>query len=177
MNFLDVPQGRFAVLVAVIAESWGTSFVASYDLVAAAASAIGVLGALQRCRILFATYIITHAITLSLISAALLINVLPTAFTSHVPFSSQWRYDANFGRNVCRELDTGFGWDERWLRDCASSLDTLTKGAMWAGVVLMAAQWVILINVASWVRERSTRYSGINLEKREGLEISQEYKV
>ena len=41
--------GIFAVLQAVFAESWGSSFVARYDLVAAAASAIGLLGALQVC--------------------------------------------------------------------------------------------------------------------------------
>jgi hypothetical protein len=37
----------FAVLKSVFAESWGSSFAATYDLFAAAASAMGLLGALQ----------------------------------------------------------------------------------------------------------------------------------
>ena len=40
----------FVVLEAVFAESWGSSWVATYDLVAAAASVVGLLGAVHvRC--------------------------------------------------------------------------------------------------------------------------------
>jgi hypothetical protein len=126
---------------------------------------------------LLATYLIAHTVTLSLISAILLINVLPTAITLHFPFASYVRYDETFGIRVCKELDTGFGSDERWLKDCASSLDTLTKGAMWAGVVLMAAQWLVLLCIGSWVRDRpSVTRNEYDVEKRPILDISQDYK-
>lgn len=195
--------GIFAVLQAVFAESWGSSFVATYDLVAAAASAIGLMGALQVCthfgerlrartlsswlrplltlgqrrRVLLATYLIAHTITLSLISAVLLVNILPTAFTAHFPFSSQVRYDTTFGRRLCQELDSGFGSDETWLRDCAASLNELTRAAMWLSVVLMAAQWMVLMCIGNWVRDKPSRTQhDYDVEKGSKLGIRQDYK-
>ena len=52
----------FVVLEAVFWKSWGTSFVAMYNLVAAAASAIGLVGALQVLR-LSCTSAFSHAHT------------------------------------------------------------------------------------------------------------------
>lgn len=132
----------------------------------------------QRRRILIAAYLLVHTVTLSLISTVLLVNVLPSAFASSAPFLSKLRYDDNFERSICQELDTGFGWDERWLNDCASSFNTLTRGAMWAGVVLMAAQWLVLISLAGWLREKPTSASGeIDLEKREESGCNKGYKA
>ena len=111
----------------------------------------------QRRRVLLATYLVAHTITLSLISAVLLVNVLPSAFTTYVPFSSRVRYDETFGRRLCHELDSGFGSDETWLTDCAASLNELTRGAMWLSVVLMAAQWVVLLCIGNWVRDKPSR--------------------
>ncbi|KAF9737221.1 hypothetical protein PMIN06_000880 [Paraphaeosphaeria minitans] len=184
MSFFDVPQGRvlaitlpsvtlmahaatFVVLEAVFADSWGSSWVATYDLVAAAASVVGLLGAVHKRRILMATYLLVHSITLSLFSTMLLINVLPSSFASSIPYLSQLRHDDNFERGMCQELDNGFGWDERWLNDCASSFDTLNKGAMWVGVAMVSAQWLVLINLGSWLREKPTKsYEEFDVEKR-----------
>ena len=79
---------------------------------------------------------------------------------------------------MCHELDTGFGSDERWLNDCASSLNALTRGAMWAGVILMAAQWVVLLCIGSWVRDRpSATRNEYDVEKRPILDIKEECKL
>lgn len=202
MSFLEIPQGRalaivlpsvtlmahtatFVVLESVgSAGTWASSWVAAYDLVAAAASAVGLLGAIQRRRILIATYLLVHTITLSLISAALLINVLPSVFASGLPFSSLLRYDESFERRMCQELDEGFGWDDRWLSDCVSSFSALTMGAMWAGLVMMAAQWLVVLSVWGWLSEKPhSRYDSLDIEKsqyvgmRQGLGIMQEYKI
>ncbi|KAF2448218.1 hypothetical protein P171DRAFT_208462 [Karstenula rhodostoma CBS 690.94] len=194
MSFLDVPQGRalaivlpvvtliaqgvtFVVLEAVFAESWGSSWVATYDLFAAAASVVGLLGAVHKRRMLIATYLLVHSITLSMISTVLLINVLPSSFASTIPYLSQLRHGDNFERGMCQALDDGFGWDERWLNDCASSFDTMNSGAIWAGVVMMSAQWLVLVRLASWLRERQTyAFNEFDVEKRQELGISQDYK-
>ncbi|KAK7181722.1 hypothetical protein DPSP01_008631 [Paraphaeosphaeria sporulosa] len=194
MSFLDVPQGRalaillpsvtlmahaatFVVLEAVFAESWCSSWVATYDLVAAAASVVGLLGAVHKRHILISAYLLVHSVTLSLISTVLLMNVLPSSFASFIPYLSQLRHGDNFERGMCQDLDDGFGWDERWLNDCASSFDTLNRGAMWVGVVMMSAQWLVLISLGRWLREKpANSYMVFDVEKRREKDIDQDYK-
>jgi hypothetical protein len=131
----------------------------------------------QRRRILIATHLLVHTITLSLISTVLLLNVLPSAFAVNIPYLSQWRHTDNFEREICQELDQGFGWDERWFNDCASSFDALSRGVMCAGLVMMAAQWLVLISLGHWLRQKPTNaYRRTDLEKRQGSSIVQDYK-
>lgn len=179
----------FVVLEAVFAESWGSSWVATYDIVAAGASVVGLLGAVhvrcdyiscaranpkdqvadmkQKRRFLMAAFLLVHSITLALISTVLLVNVLPYPFASSIPYLSRLRHDNDFERGMCQELDDGFGWDERWLNDCASNFDAINRAAMWIGVVMMSAQWLVLMSLAGWLREKPTSaYNEFDAETR-----------
>ena len=119
-------------------------------------------------------YLLAHAVTLSIISAILLVNILPLAWISNIPFVLQVRYQKSSGRHVCQELGTGIGGDERWYNDCALRLDSLFEGAMWVGMVLMTAQWLVLASVGSSMRWRPMGSDkGNDMEKRRELNIDE----
>jgi len=85
---------------------------------------------------------------------------------------------------MCQELDAGFGWDEQWLDDCVASFAILNTIAIWTGLVMMAAQWVVLINVWSWIRTLGRRAQNLgcgdaeaHVKEKQELDDSNEYQV
>ncbi|KAF1961819.1 hypothetical protein CC80DRAFT_531621 [Byssothecium circinans] len=182
MVCLDAPQGRalaiilpsvtlfahvasFVVLGALSAVSWSTWLCVWYDVVAAGASALGVFGAVKKRYGLVSTYTIIHAISLTVVTIVLFVNVLPPSVPRSIPILDYVRYDSKIELWMCHELDDGFGWDATWYEKCKSSFRILSAGAAWAGSVLMVAQWWALVEVCSWnmdMKRRKLKWSFVD---------------
>lgn len=123
-------------------------------------------------------YLAVHTVTLLLISAALLVYGLPAFFSSGSSSPNQPKYDQSFEWRTCQDFSGGFGWDERWHRDCISSLSSLRTGAICVAALMMIAQWLVVIHVWSWFgRKPRNGHNSVDLEKRLPLEKVQELRV
>jgi hypothetical protein len=113
------------------------------------------------------TYTIVHTTTLSFVTIALANLILPFDFRLLNPIIPSYRVD---GSSICRDIDTGFGWDESWLESCAKSFGVVRWSIAGCGLLLMVAQWWALMSVKRWVKEmrsRTQRRAGEDVEKAE----------
>lgn len=111
----------------------------------------------------------------------LLYNLLPSEIVSAVPISLRWRYDENFEKRFCREIDD-FGWDAQWLEQCRSSFRIIRIVLVWSGLLLVAAQWWAVFGVWKWARvlkmEQRDRWHGeTDVERAEHGEEKRELKI
>jgi hypothetical protein len=109
---------------------------------------------LQLISPLVSAYTCLHTTTLSFVTIALVNLVIPFDFRLLNPIVPSYRVD---GSSICRDIDAGFGWDERWLETCAKSFSVVRWSIAGAGLVLMVAQWWALTSVRRWGSEMNNQ--------------------
>jgi hypothetical protein len=118
---------------------------------------------------LISTYTIVHTTTLSFVTIAIANLILPFDFRLLNPVVPSYRVD---GSSLCRDIDTGFGWDESWLESCAESFSVVRWSIAGCGLLLMVAQWWALMSVRRWgkeMRSQTQMRAGGDVEKAEVL--------
>jgi hypothetical protein len=99
---------------------------------------------------LVSAYTIIHTTTLSFVTIALVNLIMPFDFRLLNPIIPSYRVE---GSSICRDIDAGLGWDERWLETCAKSFSVVRWSIAGAGLVLMVGQWWALMSVRRWGEE------------------------
>ncbi|KAF1847560.1 uncharacterized protein K460DRAFT_402907 [Cucurbitaria berberidis CBS 394.84] len=121
-----------------------------YNVFAAGASILGVVGAVKLIPSLVSAYMVMHTITLSFVNIALVNMILPFDFRFLNPVLPSWQIDESA---ICRDIDAGFGWDEEWLVKCSKSFGVVKLSVACVGLILMVAQWWALMTVRKWGKE------------------------
>jgi hypothetical protein len=121
-----------------------------YNGLAALASVLGLFGAVRLVPSLVSAYTIVQTCTLSFVTLGLVNIMLPLDLRILNPAVSSLQFDETA---MCRDIDSGFGWDEEWLVKCSESLKMVQICVALAGLILMVAQWWALVTVRTWSRE------------------------
>jgi hypothetical protein len=95
-------------------------------------------------------YTLVHTSTLSFVTLGLVNTLLPLNLRILNPTVSSLRFDETA---ICRDIDSGFRWDEEWFVECSESLKMVQMCVALAGLILMVAQWWALATVRTWSRE------------------------
>ncbi|KAI8942000.1 hypothetical protein NX059_000108 [Plenodomus lindquistii] len=135
-----------------------------YNVLAASASLLGLLGAIRLLPTLVNAYTFLHTTTLSFATIA----ILNAPFNFHLinPIIPSWQIDENA---ICRDIDAGFGWDDDWLVKCSKRFSLVKLCVAGLGLFLMVAQWWALMTVRRWGKElrfqRAVMDAGGDVEK------------
>lgn len=121
-----------------------------YNVIAASTSVLGLIGAVRVIPSFVSAYTLTHTVSLSFVTLALINIILPFDAGILNPVIPSWNVDED---SICREIDGGFGWDEDWVVKCSKYFNTLVGVVAWSGLVLIFAQWWALWIVRRWGRE------------------------
>lgn len=95
-------------------------------------------------------YTLVQTSTLSFVTLGLVNILLPLNLRILNPAVSSLRFDETA---ICRDIDSGFGWDEEWLVKCSESLRMVQICVALGGLILVVAQWWALATVRTWSRE------------------------
>ena len=95
-------------------------------------------------------YTLVQTSTLSFVTLGLVNILLPLNLRISNPAVSNLRFDETA---ICRDIDSGFGWDEEWLVKCSESLKMVHICVALGGLILVVAQWWALATVRTWSRE------------------------
>ncbi|KAF2030745.1 hypothetical protein EK21DRAFT_100228 [Setomelanomma holmii] len=120
-----------------------------YNVFAAGASILGLMGAVKLIPSFVSAYTLMHTSTLSFVTLALANIIIPFDFGFLNPVIPSWHVDESA---ICRDIDAGFGWDEEWLVKCSNNFNAVMLVVAWTGLFLMFAQWWALWTVRSWGR-------------------------
>jgi hypothetical protein len=99
---------------------------------------------------LVSAYTLVQTCTLSFVTLGLVNIMLPLDLRILNPAVSSLQFDETA---MCRDIDSGFGWDEEWLVKCSESLKMVQICVALAGLILMVAQWWALVTVRTWSKE------------------------
>ncbi|KAF2187231.1 hypothetical protein K469DRAFT_109866 [Zopfia rhizophila CBS 207.26] len=125
-----------------------TSF-SLYNIFAAGASMVGLIGAVRRHPTLVSAYTIAHIITLFLITLTLLNIVLPFPVKPVVLIIPNVHLDT---KKICGETDDELGCDAVWVHRCRVSFTIVKLVTCWVGLVLVCVQWWVVLDVWRWSR-------------------------
>ncbi|KAF2126112.1 hypothetical protein P153DRAFT_323159 [Dothidotthia symphoricarpi CBS 119687] len=138
-----------------------------YNVLAASASILGLIGAVRFIPRLVSAYIFFHTTTLSFVTLALVNIIIPFDFQLLNPMLPRQQVDAV---SLCRDLDAGLGWDDEWLTKCSTTFHLVKLCVAWGGLFLMTAQFWALITVRNWGQEvRRQQMSGNTDVEKAGL--------
>ncbi|KAH7408687.1 hypothetical protein DE146DRAFT_675694 [Phaeosphaeria sp. MPI-PUGE-AT-0046c] len=92
-----------------------------FNVIAAGASVLGLVGAVRLVPSFVSAYTLTHTASLSFVTLALLNIILPFDAGFLNPVIPSWSVDES---SICRDIDAGLGWDEEWLAKCSMYFNT-----------------------------------------------------
>ncbi|KAL5115361.1 hypothetical protein ACEQ8H_006737 [Pleosporales sp. CAS-2024a] len=121
-----------------------------YNVFAAGASILGMIGAIRLIPSFVSAYTLMHTSALSFVTLALVNMIVPFDAALLNPVLPSWHVDESA---LCRDIDAGFGWDDEWLVKCSGHFYTFMLVVGWGGLLLMFAQWWALWTVRAWGKE------------------------
>ncbi|KAH8704575.1 hypothetical protein GQ44DRAFT_716536 [Phaeosphaeriaceae sp. PMI808] len=134
-----------------------TSWSLSYNVLAAGASMVGLIGAVKLIPNFVSAYTLTHMLTLSFVTLAPVSFILPFDIELFNPVISTWHIDVSA---ICHDM----GWDDDWTVKCSESLYT-SMLVVTAGVLLLIlAQWWALWTVRQWCKELQVQNSSNRMD-------------